>query len=98
MSRLLAQGRDRMVVCASDALALGAIRAAAKRRGLGAAGGACPWSASTTRRTWPVVEAPLTTVRQPVRAMGAAAVTLLDAQIKRARACPAEELLLERRS
>ena len=60
------------VVCASNALALGAIRTA-RRRGLGV-----PEDVSVI----------------PVRALGAAAVKLLDAQIN-GQSVPGEELLLE---
>jgi DNA-binding LacI/PurR family transcriptional regulator len=91
MSRLLARGVTG-VVCASDALALGAIRTA-RRRGV-----AVPEDVSVIgfddSTYMSVVEAPLTTIRQPVRAMGAAAVKLLDAQIN-GLAVPGEELLLE---
>jgi len=91
MTRLLARGATGFV-CASDALALGAIRTA-KRRGLGV-----PEDISVIgfddSAYMPVVEAPLTTIRQPVRAIGAAAVKLLDAQIN-SLALPGEELLLE---
>ena len=91
MTRLLARGATGFV-CASDALALGAIRTA-KRRGLGV-----PEDISVIgfddSAYMPVVEAPLTTIRQPVRAIGAAAVELLDAQIN-GLALPGEELLLE---
>lgn len=91
MTRLLARGAT-AVVCASDALALGAIRTA-RRRGL-----AVPEDLSVIgfddSTYMPVVEAPLTTIRQPVRALGAAAVKLLEAQIN-GQAVPPEELLLE---
>lgn len=91
MTRLLTRGVTG-VVCASDALALGAVRTA-RRRGL-----AVPDDVSVVgfddSTYMSVVEAPLTTIRQPVRAMGAAAVKLLDAQIN-GRSVPGEELLLE---
>ena len=91
MTRLLSRGATG-VVCASDALALGAIRTA-RRRGLGV-----PEDVSVIgfddSAYMPVVEAPLTTIRQPVRAIGAAAVKLLDAQIN-GQSLPGEELLLE---
>jgi DNA-binding LacI/PurR family transcriptional regulator len=91
MSRLLAKGVTG-VVCASDALALGAIRAV-RRRGL-----RVPEDLSVVgfddSTYMSVVEAPLTTIRQPVRAMGAAAVELLEAQIN-GMSVPEEELLLE---
>jgi DNA-binding LacI/PurR family transcriptional regulator len=90
-SRLMDQGVTGLV-CASDALALGAIRAA-RRRGL-----SLPSELSVVgfddSAYMAAVEPPLTTVRQPVRAMGAAAVTLLDAQIN-GHAVPTDELLLE---
>jgi DNA-binding LacI/PurR family transcriptional regulator len=91
MTRLLGRGVTG-VVCASDALALGAIRTV-RRRGLGV-----PEDVSVIgfddSTYMSVVEAPLTTIRQPVRALGAAAVKLLDAQIN-GRSVPGEELLLE---
>lgn len=91
MTRLLGLGVTG-VVCASDALALGAIRAI-RRRGLGV-----PEDVSVVgfddSTYMSVVEAPLTTIRQPVRAMGAAAVELLETQIN-GQAVPTEELLLE---
>ena len=91
MSRLLARGVT-AVVCASDALALGAIRTA-RRRGF-----EVPEDVSVVgfddSTYMSVVEAPLTTIRQPVRALGIAAVKLLEAQIN-GQAVPAEELLLE---
>ena len=91
ITRLLAKGVTG-VVCASDALALGAVRTA-RRRGL-----RVPEDLSVVgfddSTYMSVVEAPLTTIRQPVRAMGAAAVKLLDAQIG-GQSPPAEELLLE---
>jgi DNA-binding LacI/PurR family transcriptional regulator len=90
MTRLLARGVTG-VVCASDALALGAIHTA-RRRGL-----SVPADVSVTGFDdgpyMSVVEVPLTTIRQPVRAMGDAAVNLLDAQINGLPVSP-EELLL----
>jgi DNA-binding LacI/PurR family transcriptional regulator len=90
MTRLLARGVTG-VVCASDALALGAIRAA-RRRGL-----SVPGDVSVTgfddSPYMPVVEVPLTTLRQPVRALGAVAVEMLDAQLS-GRGVPGKELLL----
>jgi DNA-binding LacI/PurR family transcriptional regulator len=90
MTRLLARGVTG-VVCASDALALGAIHTA-RRRGL-----SVPGDVSVTGFDdgpyMSVVEVPLTTIRQPVRALGDAAVKLLDAQIN-GLPVPAEELLL----
>jgi DNA-binding LacI/PurR family transcriptional regulator len=91
ITRLLARGVTG-VVCASDALALGAIHTA-RRRGL-----AVPGDLSVTGFDdgpyMPLVEVPLTTIRQPVRALGTAAVKLLEAQINGLSAA-GEELLLE---
>ena len=91
MTRLLARGVTG-VVCASDALALGAIHTA-RRRGL-----SVPADVSVTGFDdgpyMSVVEVPLTTIRQPVRALGDAAVKLLDAQLN-GLPVPAEELLLD---
>ena len=91
MTRLLALDVT-AAVCASDALALGAIRAA-RRRGFSVPGdlSVIGFDDSTYMS---VVEAPLTTIRQPVRAMAAAAVELLETQIN-GQAVPTEELLLE---
>lgn len=80
------------VICASDVLALGAIRAV-RRAGLSA-----PEDLSVVgfddsafiNCTHP----PLTTVRQPIEAMGRAAVTMLVSQMERG-SVPAEELLYE---
>ena len=91
MTRLLGQGVTG-VVCASDALALGAIRTA-RRRGVSVPGDVSVIGFDDSAYM-SVVEAPLTTIRQPVRAMGAAAVKLLDAQIN-GQVLPGEELLLE---
>ncbi|MCW8098359.1 LacI family DNA-binding transcriptional regulator [Streptomyces tauricus] len=78
------------VVCASDPLALGAIRAA-RRRGL-----AVPEQVSVVgyddSAFMNCTEPPLTTVRQPVEAMGRAAVDLLCAQIQGAEVQPGELL------
>jgi DNA-binding LacI/PurR family transcriptional regulator len=91
MTRLLARGVTG-VVCASDALALGAIRAA-RRRGLTVPGDLSVIGFDDSAYM-SVVEAPLTTIRQPVRALGAAAVKLLAAQIS-GQSVLGEELLLE---
>ncbi|MCX2180635.1 LacI family DNA-binding transcriptional regulator [Streptomyces sp. SKN60] len=68
------------IVCASDPLALGAIRAA-RRRGL-----AVPGEVSVVgfddSAFMNCTEPPLSTVRQPIEAMGRAAVELLCAQIQ----------------
>ncbi|WP_113704667.1 LacI family DNA-binding transcriptional regulator [Nonomuraea lactucae] len=80
------------VICASDLLALGTIRAA-RRAGL-----AVPSDVSVIgfddSALMNCTEPPLTTVRQPIDAMGRAAVDLLVAQIGRA-VVPADELLFE---
>ncbi|MFF3485785.1 LacI family DNA-binding transcriptional regulator [Streptomyces sp. NPDC002701] len=88
-NRLLERGVTG-VVCASDPLALGAIRAA-RRRGL-----AVPEQVSVVgfddSAFMNCTEPPLTTVRQPVEAMGRAAVDLLCAQIQGAEVQPGELL------
>jgi DNA-binding LacI/PurR family transcriptional regulator len=80
------------LVCASDPLALGAIRGA-RRAGL-----RVPEDVSVIgyddSAFMSSVEPPLTTVRQPIEAMGRAAVGALLAQI-RGEEAPAEELLFE---
>jgi DNA-binding LacI/PurR family transcriptional regulator len=80
------------VMCASDILALGAIRAA-RRAGL-----SVPEDVSVIgyddSALMNCTEPPLTTVRQPIDAMGRAAVDLLVAQIGKA-AVPGDELLFE---
>ncbi|MFI5619885.1 LacI family DNA-binding transcriptional regulator [Streptomyces sp. NPDC051567] len=90
-SRLLDRGITG-IICASDPLALGAVRAA-RRRGL-----AVPREISVVGHDdsafMSCTEPPLTTVRQPVEAMGRAAVELLTAQIQGA-AVPPGELLFE---
>jgi DNA-binding LacI/PurR family transcriptional regulator len=80
------------VICASDVLALGAIRAA-HRAGLSVPADVSvvgfddsAWLNST--------DPPLTTVRQPIEAMGKAAVALLVGQMESASAYP-NELLFE---
>ncbi|MFC6885851.1 MULTISPECIES: LacI family DNA-binding transcriptional regulator [Actinomadura] len=90
-SRIIEAGHT-AVICASDVLALGAIRAV-RRAGLSA-----PEDLSVVgfddsafiNCTHP----PLTTVRQPIEAMGRAAVTMLVNQMERG-SVPAEELLYE---
>ncbi|HZG06692.1 MAG TPA: LacI family DNA-binding transcriptional regulator [Streptomyces sp.] len=78
-ARLLERGVTG-IVCASDPLALGAVRAA-RRRGL-----AVPGDVSVVgfddSAFMTCTEPPLTTVRQPIEAMGRAAVELLCAQIQ----------------
>lgn len=80
------------IVCASDLLALGAVRAA-RRAGL-----AVPADVSVIgyddSALMNCTDPPLTTVRQPIDAMGRAAVELLVAQIDRA-VVSADELLFE---
>jgi DNA-binding LacI/PurR family transcriptional regulator len=80
------------IICASDILALGAIRAA-RRSGL-----TVPADLSVIgyddSALMNCIDPPLTTVRQPIDAMGRAAVELLVAQIDAA-TVPAQELLFE---
>lgn len=80
------------VICASDPLALGAIRAARR------AGKTVPEDLSVVgfddSAFMNCTEPPLTTVRQPIESLGRAAVTLLVSQIDGA-AVTAEELLFE---
>jgi DNA-binding LacI/PurR family transcriptional regulator len=80
------------LVCASDPLALGAIRAA-RRRGLSVPGdvSVVGYDDSAFMSS---VEPPLTTVRQPIEAMGRAAVASLLAQM-RGEDIPTDELLFE---
>ncbi|MFD6416388.1 LacI family DNA-binding transcriptional regulator [Streptomyces sp. NPDC060194] len=90
-SRLLDQGVTG-IVCASDPLALGAIRAA-RRRGL-----SVPADVSIVgfddSAFMTATEPPLSTVRQPIEAIGRAAVDLLCSQIRGSQA-HAGELLFE---
>jgi DNA-binding LacI/PurR family transcriptional regulator len=90
-TRLLERGVTG-IVCASDPLALGAVRAA-RRRGL-----AVPEDVSVVgyddSAFMTCTEPPLTTVRQPIEAMGRAAVELLNTQIQGADV-PHSELLFE---
>ncbi|MEE1751636.1 LacI family DNA-binding transcriptional regulator [Streptomyces sp. SP18CS02] len=80
------------IICASDPLALGAVRAA-RRRGL-----AVPGDVSVVgyddSAFMNCTEPPLTTVRQPIEAMGRAAVELLSVQIQGG-SVPPGELLFE---
>ncbi|GAA5083180.1 DNA-binding LacI/PurR family transcriptional regulator [Thermocatellispora tengchongensis] len=80
------------IVCASDLLALGAIRAA-RRAGVSVPGelSVIGYDDSALMNC---TDPPLTTVRQPIDAMGRAAVDLLVAQIDKA-VVPADELLFE---
>lgn len=88
-NRLLEQGVTG-IVCASDPLALGAIRAA-RRRGL-----RVPQDVSVVgfddSAFMNCTEPPLSTVRQPIEAMGRAAVELLCSQIQGAQSHPGELL------
>ncbi len=88
-SRLLGRGVTG-IVCASDPLALGAIRAA-RRRGL-----RVPSDVSVVgfddSAFMNCTEPPLSTVRQPIEAMGRAAVELLCAQIQGSQTHPGELL------
>ncbi|MFJ3669849.1 LacI family DNA-binding transcriptional regulator [Streptomyces sp. NPDC090106] len=79
-------------ICASDPLALGVIRAA-RRKGLDVPGqvSVVGYDDSALMNC---TEPPLTTVRQPIEAMGRAAVELLNAQVGGS-AVAAEELLFE---
>jgi DNA-binding LacI/PurR family transcriptional regulator len=90
-ARLLERGMTGLV-CASDPLALGAVRAA-RRRGLGV-----PADVSVIgyddSAFMNCTEPPLTTVRQPIEAMGRAAVDLLVSRIEGGRT-PVGELLFE---
>ncbi|MEW2303517.1 LacI family DNA-binding transcriptional regulator [Streptomyces sp. NPDC006655] len=90
-TRLIDQGVTG-IICASDPLALGAIRAA-RRRGLGV-----PAQVSVVgyddSAFMNCTEPPLTTVRQPIEAMGRAAVELLNAQVNGTVVAP-DELLFE---
>lgn len=78
LGKLAGQGITALV-CASDALALGAIRAARRR------GTAVPEQLSVTgfddSLYMAVTDPPLTTARQPVQAMAAAAIASLVAQM-----------------
>lgn len=88
-SRLLGRGVTG-IVCGSDPLALGAIRAA-RRRGL-----SVPSDVSVVgfddSAFMTCTEPPLSTVRQPIEAMGRAAVDLLCAQIRGTQPHPGELL------
>ncbi|MFE7171046.1 LacI family DNA-binding transcriptional regulator [Streptomyces sp. NPDC057616] len=90
-SRLIERGVTGFI-CASDPLALGVIRAA-RRKGLGV-----PAQVSVVgyddSALMNCTEPALTTVRQPIEAMGRAAVELLNAQINGS-SVAAEELLFE---
>lgn len=80
------------IVCASDILALGAIRAV-RRAGLTVPGDVSVIGYDDSAMM-NCTDPPLTTVRQPIDAMGRAAVDMLVALIERA-TVPADELLFE---
>jgi DNA-binding LacI/PurR family transcriptional regulator len=90
-ARLVSRGYTG-IICASDVLALGAIRAVRR------AGRSVPEDVSVVgyddSAFMNCTHPPLTTVRQPIEAMGRAAVTLLVNQIERAKVS-VEELLYE---
>lgn len=90
-ARLFAAGAT-AIVCASDPMALGAVRAA-RRAGL-----AVPGDVSIVgfddSALMSCVEPPLTTVRQPIESMGRAVIELLLAQIAGTAQAP-DELLFE---
>ncbi|MFD7293687.1 LacI family DNA-binding transcriptional regulator [Streptomyces sp. NPDC059897] len=90
-ARLIARGITG-IICASDPLALGAVRAA-RRTGLSVPGevSVVGYDDSAFMNC---TEPPLTTVRQPIEAMGRAAVELLVAQIQGG-TVPPGELLFE---
>jgi DNA-binding LacI/PurR family transcriptional regulator len=80
------------VICASDVLALGAIRAV-RRQGLSVPAdvSVVGFDDSTFMNC---IEPPLTTVRQPIEAMGQAAVALLVSQVA-GNTVPTDEMLFE---
>ncbi|WP_405776386.1 LacI family DNA-binding transcriptional regulator [Streptomyces sp. NBC_00859] len=90
-TRLLDQGVTG-VICASDPLALGAVRAA-RRRGLSVPGDVSIVGYDDSA-FMNCTDPPLTTVRQPIEAMGRAAVELLSVQIG-GHTVPSDELLFE---
>ena len=91
-TRLISARASTGIVCASDPLALGAIRAA-RRAGL-----SVPADVSVVgyddSAFMNCTDPPLTTVRQPIEAIGRAAVAMLTGQIEGA-AVSAEELFFE---
>jgi DNA-binding LacI/PurR family transcriptional regulator len=90
-TRLIAQGVT-AIVCASDPLALGAIRAA-RRSGLSVPGDVSVVGYDDSA-FMSCTDPPLTTVRQPIEAIGRAAVEMLAGQIEGS-AVTAEELFFE---
>jgi DNA-binding LacI/PurR family transcriptional regulator len=90
-TRMLRQGVTG-IICASDVLALGAIRGV-RRAGLSVPGDVSVVGYDDS--AWlNCTDPPLTTVRQPIQSMGASAVALLVNQMESAIAHP-EELLFE---
>jgi DNA-binding LacI/PurR family transcriptional regulator len=90
-TRLIKQGVTG-IVCASDPLALGAIRAV-RRLGLSVPGDVSVVGFDDSA-FMNCTDPPLTTVRQPIEAIGRAAVAMLAAQMEGG-AVPAEELFFE---
>ncbi len=90
-ARLLRKGVS-AVICASDVLALGAVRAARR------SGRSVPGDVSVIgfddSKLMNCTDPPLTTVRQPIEAMGRAAVALLVNQVA-GEPVPTEEMLFE---
>jgi LacI family transcriptional regulator, repressor for deo operon, udp, cdd, tsx, nupC, and nupG len=90
-SRLIARGAT-AIICASDPLALGAIRAA-KRAGMSVPGDLSVVGYDDSA-FMSCTDPPLTTVRQPIEAIGRAAVDMLAGQIEGS-SVSAEELFFE---
>ncbi|MGW0687610.1 LacI family DNA-binding transcriptional regulator [Streptomyces sp. NPDC002754] len=90
-ARLISRGITG-IICASDPLALGAVRAA-RRAGLSVPGDVSVVGYDDSA-FMNCTEPPLTTVRQPIEAMGRAAVEMLVAQIQGG-SVPPGELLFE---
>ncbi|MBV1851538.1 LacI family DNA-binding transcriptional regulator [Catellatospora tritici] len=90
-ARLIGRGVTGLV-CASDVLALGAVRGV-RRLGLGVPGDVSIVGYDDSS-VMACTDPPLTTVRQPIEAMGQAAVALLISEIA-GNTVPADELLFE---
>ncbi|MDF2509530.1 MAG: hypothetical protein K0Q52_3389, partial [Microbacterium sp.] len=90
-ARLFAAGAT-AIVCASDPMALGAVRAA-RRAGLSVPGDVSIVGFDDSA-LMSCTEPPLTTVRQPIESMGRAIIALLLAQIA-GTSQPSDELLFE---
>jgi DNA-binding LacI/PurR family transcriptional regulator len=90
-SRLIRAGATG-IVCASDPLALGAIRAV-RRAGLTVPGDVSVVGFDDSA-FMNCTDPPLTTVRQPIEAIGRAAVAMLTGQMEGS-AVPVEELIFE---